>query len=346
MKKIMYSAILLFSSICFSQKEHIIDLSENVLVESFNLTKGEHVFIIKYLTKSENFYYKIESETNINVIPPLSITESIEDSEESTEGILSLDCKKVINNLIKKIDAFDDEIELKDFLESKELENKLDKCKEIMPLNKFKERFFKRTEVIKIKKREQFSITIKKVRVSDTKVVKEWKRHYNTQKNGKWITSFGVGASMYLNRETFRSVESSVVNPDDGTTSSVFTVEEGGSKDIFQYTPVVMFTYLNQLSKDVEWGPSAGINFDISNISAFGGISIVWAQNMVFTTGLSFQQQQRLDSLYKEGDEIPSSLSFDQLHEKYFRINPFVSLSLRLAKNPFKSKPDKEDTEQ
>lgn len=166
-----------------------------------------------------------------------------------------------------------------------------------------------------------------KVKV-DTEV-QERRFLFESQSTWDWSSTFGVNAIFLFNSDTYKTVA-------DG---DEFQIIGDSGQDIIEYLPSIMFTFMDK-SKNISTGFSAGLGFDLEQISVFVGPSIGIGQNFVVTGGVAFHNQQRLDSRYRVNDNVDSSLNFDDLHERYYRFNPFLSLSFRLDKSPFKSGDD------
>lgn len=93
--------------------------------------------------------------------------------------------------------------------------------------------------------------------------------------------------------------------------------------------------YFNRREKDgapVKWGLTGGLGYDLSDITVLGGIHITYYENITFNFGLAGKKTQLLRGMYSENDIISTNLETDQLHDKYFRINPFFGISFRLDK--------------
>lgn len=154
---------------------------------------------------------------------------------------------------------------------------------------------------------------------------------YTTGRRGEWRTTFGFNFIHKINQDTYFS-------SDNG--NSTYTITEARNRDKFDYHPTLMFTWLGNKTygKNDNWqfGWSGGIGYDLEeSLSIFLGKSVIYNENITLTFGLAFHNQQRLSSQYSEGNIINEDLNFDQLHTEYIRLNPFISLSFRLDRNPF-----------
>lgn len=77
---------------------------------------------------------------------------------------------------------------------------------------------------------------------------------------------------------------------------------------------------------------------ETGNVTALVAPSIVIGRNVSLSAGVCMTQKQVLKGQYKEGDVVTEDLDFDQLHEKQFMGEWFVSLAIRFEENPFKKK--------
>ncbi len=177
----------------------------------------------------------------------------------------------------------------------------------------------------KVKKNQQLTVDIKEIKSDKTE--KKIKRIWSTKANGKWQTTFGFNF-VKLNNETFFSKP---------TENEFYEITRSNTEREWDYYPSIMFTWIKNNQNEFKIGISGGFGYDLeSSISIFTGGSIIYNQNIIITAGLAFHNQQKLSSKYKESDIILEELDFDQLHSDFIAINPFISISLRLDKNPFK----------
>jgi len=149
---------------------------------------------------------------------------------------------------------------------------------------------------------------------------------YKTERKGSWQTTFGFNFIHLRNNDTYFSK----------TVDSTFVIAEGTNQNKYDFYPTIMFTWYANNSDTINFGLSGGLGYDLEkSVSVFVGGSIIYNQNITITAGLAFHNQQRLNSAYQEGDLIKENLSFEQLHEDYIRLNPFLSIAFRLDKSPF-----------
>ncbi|GAA3522045.1 hypothetical protein GCM10022393_40680 [Aquimarina addita] len=181
------------------------------------------------------------------------------------------------------------------------------------------------TKKFEIKKRTvaELVITAKKITDGTTKV---YTRKYESIISNKWITSIGISAISLLNSDTYKTQ----------VTEDGIKIVRDGSQTILQPIPMLQFSYIN-LEKDVCLGYMGGIGIDIDELSVFAGGTFYVGHNLFLSAGLAFHQQLRLENQYTENDIVSAEISAADLNEKYYRINPFVSLTFRMDKNIFKN---------
>ena len=72
----------------------------------------------------------------------------------------------------------------------------------------------------------------------------------------------------------------------------------------------------------------------------FGGVSLSYNQNISVIGGVAVSGRQRSISRYTPGQEVGENLNDDQLHELDYRVAPFVAVTVRFDRNPFKKDDD------
>lgn len=188
---------------------------------------------------------------------------------------------------------------------------------------------FKKLE-FNLRNGEQAIVTIQEFDLEGKKT-KEITRKYITKPRGKWQTTFGFNM-VWINADTYFSQQQ-----EDDT----FTISPSNRDQSLEFHPTIMFTWLGfgkeeKEIKDWNIGGSAGLGYDLENsFSVFTGLSFVYNQNITFTLGAAFINQEELNGQYEGGETITENLDFDQLHKDFLRVRPFVSISLRLDKSPF-----------
>jgi hypothetical protein len=140
-----------------------------------------------------------------------------------------------------------------------------------------------------------------------------------------WTTTFGANGVFLVNTDSYKTIKS---------VDNTYNIIEYKSEKRIEYIPSLMFTFLNK-SKDVSFGFTGGIGFDLEQISVFSGLSLGIGQNIIFTAGVAFNQQAKLNSSFSVGQEVDTALTTENLTSQQYRFNPFVGISFRLDKNPF-----------
>ncbi|MGA9211282.1 hypothetical protein [Kaistella sp.] len=184
---------------------------------------------------------------------------------------------------------------------------------------------FTQIDSITFQRNTEYTFTVKGIE-NNTEIERVYK--IKTQTNKNWSATFGANAIFYINRDKFISKKT-----DNDTTHHVVKVQDRNSMDLM---PAVMFTFMNN-QKDFSVGTSAGLGFNLEELAAFGGVSLGIGQNLILTGGIAVHMQNRPNNNFHEGQIIDSAITTDMLNEKQYRVNPFVSLSFRFNKNPFKS---------
>lgn len=183
-----------------------------------------------------------------------------------------------------------------------------------------------------LEKQQQLTISVDILKKNTDSIIDNYTYIYKTKSRGKWQTTFGFNFIYKTKQDTYYS------KSDDPT----YAITKANNRDKFDFHPTVMFTwhsnkYLDKKNENWKFGVSGGIGYDFDeSLSVFLGPSFIYNQNITLTFGGAFHKQKRLTSNYSEGDIINENLTFDQLHTDYIRINPFVSISFRLDKYPFK----------
>lgn len=165
-----------------------------------------------------------------------------------------------------------------------------------------------------------YTFTLKKTGDSEPSVY-----IFRTVSKWSWTTTFGANGVFLTNTNSYKTIK--------GADDKYTVIEYKGEKRI-EYIPSLMFTYLNK-SKDFSFGFTGGIGFDLDQVSVFSGVSLGIGQNIIFTAGVAFNQQAKLDSSFSVGQEVDTALTTENLTSQQYRFNPFVGISFRLDKNPF-----------
>ena len=160
-----------------------------------------------------------------------------------------------------------------------------------------------------------------------------WTLVVETEPRGEWLTSFGV--SFLPDRDERFHTEPA---GDDKFT----IVEDNADRALKPPMPSVYFNWLSskQKRRNWSWSPTIGFGLDDEAIGVFGGVSLSYNQNISVIGGVAVSGQQRLISRYTPGQEVGENLNDDQLHELDYRVAPFVAVTVRFDRNPFKKEDD------
>ncbi len=147
-----------------------------------------------------------------------------------------------------------------------------------------------------------------------------------TKTDWSWTTTFGANAIFYTHRNKYISQKT-----DDGM-QEVVEIQDRKQMELM---PAVMFTFINNHT-NIQYGFTGGLGINFEEIAIFTGISLGIGQNIILTGGIGIHKQTRPNSNYSIGQTIESTITNDNLNESQYRVNPFLGISFRLDKNPFK----------
>ncbi|MGE8512930.1 MAG: hypothetical protein ACN6N7_09550 [Chryseobacterium culicis] len=174
---------------------------------------------------------------------------------------------------------------------------------------------------ITFKRNTELTITVN----TTDKDPKERVYKVKTQTDWRWTTTFGANAIFYTNRNKFISQ----------TDSGLQKVTEVQSNKTMELMPTVMFNFMDY-QNTFSYGFTGGLGINFEEIAVFVGPSIGIGQNIILTAGVGVHKQAIPNSNYSVGQTIDSSVTNDNLNESQYRVNPFIGISFRLDKNPFK----------
>ncbi|MDR6487824.1 hypothetical protein J2799_002329 [Chryseobacterium vietnamense] len=146
-----------------------------------------------------------------------------------------------------------------------------------------------------------------------------------TQTDWMWTTTFGANAIFYTNHNRFISQ----------TDNGLQKVTEIQSNKTTELMPTVMFNFMDY-QDTISYGFTGGLGINFEEIAVFAGLSLGIGQNIILTGGVGVHKQTLPNANYFVGQTIDSSVTNDNLNESQYRINPFIGISFRLDKNPFK----------
>ncbi|MBK9222325.1 MAG: hypothetical protein IPO16_09405 [Saprospiraceae bacterium] len=176
----------------------------------------------------------------------------------------------------------------------------------------------------KLKKDQIVTVIIIETDASGKK--KTWNYKYKTPTKGKWITTFGYSAIVDILKKRTYYLEG---------TNSIFTIRKDRSPEYIYYTPSVMFTWVGTKYDRYTLSWTAGLGLDFSNPTLFIGAGVRYYENIGIDLGFALHRKKFLNGSYTEDQELKEFISDEALHKLKYIFNPFLSLSLRLDKNPF-----------
>jgi hypothetical protein len=158
----------------------------------------------------------------------------------------------------------------------------------------------------------------------------KWEKVFSGGPRGEWLISYGF---TFLPDDDERWFSKATDNPKE------FAITEKAERQKFDFAPSVFFTWLptSQANRNFNYGPTAGLGFDLSTPVVFLGGSVGWNQNIAFVGGLVAHQVERLSGEYNPNQIIGENLSSDKLVERTYAATYFLGLSFRFGSSPFKS---------
>lgn len=292
-----------------------------------------------------HFVYSIEVKKSKVPLPILQSNNS--GFTESNSTTLPTECNE-LNQKIKDLENFQkknpnngefSEKKLKELVEklNKEIDKK--SCTDVAIIN-FAQQWLNTTskkynEEIVVGHGEKIVIVVKRDSLT-------WTFIYEGEPQGQWVSSYGFG----FTPKAFGSRPYFAKQLPDTSTFEITQSKKSKVLDL-NYIPAIFFSYFPSQNFDKYWNRSftGGLGFDLSAPVVFLGYNQMYKQNIGFSAGLVFQQQYVLKDQYLEGQPIVNFLDKDQLHDKVYRPNFFISANFRLGKNPFQEDEPKDSQE-
>ncbi len=183
-------------------------------------------------------------------------------------------------------------------------------------------------EQLPLNRGEKFVITVKWTDAAGKD--KEKVFTFSTGARGEWRTSYGFVFLPNENEDYFSKAN------DDNT----FTITAKEENDDLGFVPTAMFTWFPKQDESKNWSGSwvGGLGFDFQNPVVLAGYGVTYNQNISFSLGAAFHQQNRLRGEYKDMQVLKETLAEDALIDKVYRANYFLGFSYRFSGNPFKKK--------
>lgn len=158
-----------------------------------------------------------------------------------------------------------------------------------------------------------------------------WTHVLTTPTRGQWYVTYGFSfiTNMFNAEETYfaKSV------PD----TTLYTITKKNSNTSLTFVPCVLVHWVPTRWANNSFVPSltGGLGFDLESPSVFFGGSVLFNSNLGIHLGVAAHKQNHLNGMYSAGEIIKENLTEDQLNERFYTVNPFVSLSFRFSGSPF-----------
>lgn len=341
MLKFIIMCLLLSSSMnLFSQLS--IDLSDKKdETESIDINNLKPFVVIKHLLPNQSVYnYSVKIEHQEESIPSFEVGSlsgaECEESDDNLEYRNSrrdfLDAKEE-NELPDLINRFQKEID--------DLDEEYNGCK-IEGRALIANTIYKKNLGFTLRNNQTITVTVKRTVNKDTTT---WTRVFKTPKKSPWKVMYGFT----FVPNSLSKVDNFFTKETDGTNQS-YTISKLNNNDnkFWENTsPTIMFQWAPSTLKEnggkaIQLGFAGGLSLNFSKetgiANVMAGPSIIIAENLTISGGLIFIQKNVLRGQYKEGDVINENLDFDQLHDKKFMLENFISIAFRFDKNPFSGK--------
>ncbi len=327
---------------CFAQTLTI-DLAKNkngTFTQTIEPQKIESVVLKNRVISSEAKPYVIEVKKEH--IPTLALpTAPISFAADLNRGC-SKDLKKAIDTLEKETDEKkigDKIVELK-----KQIEKSQFPCSLLSEAQRYihlaESDIYTLSSAINVGKGEQVTLTIKRfgkdtatwTYVYKTETVDHWKVYFGFTYVFDVLTNF---STYYAKSDT--SGKKYIISKSNATTKNVL-------KNI---TPTIMYSYLffNNPDSWIKFGLTGGFMLDLSSPTVLICPSIVIGDNLSLNVGLAGTQKYQLKGQYTDGQVIKDNLDFDQLHDKIWAYDLFVSVAFHFDSNPFKKAETKDNSD-
>lgn len=328
MKNIFSTICLLFICLLPLASQNILTLdlaSEPTGSLTLPLQTGNHTVILKNKLPGGNYSISVEVEDVVlEPFPVNTLSKEPPNKLYQTEGCPGL------KSIVEYIRQLDSEVELP--AKRAELAALLipanGTCSDYGVAVNMDTTFDSKYVIKDLKKSQILKITVKRTNKAGKAL--EWVRTYKTPARGKWLTSYSFNfVTQAFGKERLFFAKNIGMDS--------FQITQENNRKWVDFVPGVTFTWLpaSGLGRDLGVGFSGGVGFDLEKPVVFFGLSFVYNQNLSLTLGAAAYRVKDLNGKYREGDIIRENLSPDQLMIEPYRVNPFISLSLRFDKNPF-----------
>jgi len=140
-----------------------------------------------------------------------------------------------------------------------------------------------------------------------------------------WQLSYGFAFPiLFANDEEYFITKSDSI-------PTMFEIKKKKDNQYINFIPSIFIHWNPNNSDELEWTYSVtgGIGFDMEKPIVFAGGSAIYHDKLNFNFGLVIHKLKKLNGKYYSGELINEILDENQLHEEFYRINPFIGLSFR-----------------
>lgn len=358
MKKLLLIPCLTLLSTINASSQIEFDLADSkTKVESIDVDLSP-VVVFKSIVNREDYHYTFEIEFIEREVPPIHLADSLlylkgamtQAFDDALEAFQNATEESQMPNLYDRLDKETNKLDPKVYADKVKLGREaLESSTYSKPLG------------FGLRNNQEITITVTrkfKKDNKDTSVV--WVRTFKTPEKTPWSLMYGFTfVPNLMNPAThYYCVEDTISN-----TYKITPLNNQNKLFFRNLSPTIMITW-TPMSKYrfrkktwgraifsnnlYQFGFTAGLsmnfNSDVGGLTAMVAPSFVIARNVSLSFGACMTPKHMLKGKYKEGEYVKENLDFDQLHEKQYMGEWFLSLAIRFDENPFgKKEADKKD---
>lgn len=329
---IFLSLLLLTGTIgAHAQTMHRVDLAQN-MDGTLSETVEAGTYGVVIVNKLPGAHYDIKCIRSVQEIAEFPLSEigpfTINKTTEEISCIL-------LRTQISALDKLTSETVLADTLEKirDDLNDPDSKCNSAATRKAMLKQLEERTEFVlnetfQLREGEVLTIVVSR---NEGEKSHTWTHVLTTQPHGQWYVTYGFSfiTDMFNAEETYfaKSV------PD----TTLYTITKKNSNASLTFVPCVLVHWVPTKWANKSFVPSltGGLGFDLESPSVFFGGSVLFNSNLGIHLGVAAHKQNQLNGIYSAGEIIKENLTEEQLNEKFYTVNPFVSLSFRFSGSPF-----------
>ncbi|SHG44825.1 hypothetical protein SAMN04488109_0319 [Chryseolinea serpens] len=312
--------------ICLSSKAQIVfDLSDKtVTTETIDL-KTSPFLLVKSMLTPDKQDYKIEIMLEEEEIPKLSFSglqgqPCSQDDEtkpliEAVTGLIALTDETNVPKTIKAIENARDKLDKKKYAA----------CIAWANTNIASTTF---TKQLLFSLRPNQTITVRITRGTN-----KWEKTFKTIEKSPWLVHFGLTYQPNVISKYDQYYSQQI-----GKSDSFYVAKKHTDQSKFwdNLSPTAMFNYPFTKPGPVQLAFTAIASTNFTTFSGGVGLSAIFGTNIAVGTGVNFSQKYVLRGEYKtDGTQVvKSNLGYEQLHEKKWGPELFITIGFRLDKNP------------